>query len=183
MAALARVMRSARTALLLLTLAAMPLALTGCEEELDAGVTRVKIGNQKFILEVVSEPAKVARGLMERDHIEDDGGMLFVFSDSQVRLFWMKNCIVDMDILFLDGNGRVLTIDTMKAQKLRGELEDNRDETMDEYEARIRATAQHSSRYPAQFVIEIQAGRAEMTGVKEGDLVRFDTEGLKALVK
>ena len=49
-----------------------------------------------------------ARGLMFRDALAEDEGMLFVFETPQRYAFWMKNVRMPLDILWLDGRGRVV---------------------------------------------------------------------------
>ena len=53
---------------------------------------------------------------MGRTEIPDDGGMIFVYPDSQLRSMWMANCVIDMDVIFLDRSGRILTGYAMKAE-------------------------------------------------------------------
>jgi len=49
-------------------------------------------------------------GLMNRDSLELDSGMLFVFDTPQDTTFWMKNTLIPLDIIFIDSNGTVLNI-------------------------------------------------------------------------
>ncbi|MCZ7600205.1 MAG: DUF192 domain-containing protein [Gammaproteobacteria bacterium] len=88
-----------------------------------ASVAEVAIGGETFTLELALDAAARSRGLMYRDHIAADGGMLFVFPNVARRHFWMKNCPVDMDILFLDDDGVITTIMEMYAEPPRGENE------------------------------------------------------------
>lgn len=50
---------------------------------------------------VADTPAEQAKGLMASD-LSADSGMLFVFPDSQIRAFWMKNTTISLDIIFVD---------------------------------------------------------------------------------
>ena len=60
------------------------------------------INNQEIPLEIMSTPNAKATGMMGRDHL--DGGMLFAFEEIGERSFWMKDCNIPLDILFISGN-------------------------------------------------------------------------------
>ncbi|MBX3359511.1 MAG: DUF192 domain-containing protein [Phycisphaeraceae bacterium] len=149
--------------------------LPGCDEKAGADVAPATIAGKKFFLEIVADNDSRMKGLMHRDHIDDDGGMIFVFPFPDRQAFWMGNCEVDMDILYLDSSGRVVSTAEMKKERPRGP-----DETEQQYDARM---PRYPSRFAAQFAIEVQAGMVKRLGVKAGDLVQFDHEGLKKRAK
>src|SRR4051812_16142180 len=63
-----------------------------------------ELKGQRFDIEIAdTEPAR-ERGLMFRDSMPADHGMLFLFDDVAVRTFWMKNCRMPLDILYFDQN-------------------------------------------------------------------------------
>lgn len=132
----------------------------------------VTIGGTPFVLEVVSTQAAIAKGLGGRTSIPEDGGMLFVFPEAAPRRFWMVDCLVDIDIMYLDALGRITAIHTMKAEPPQG---DNEPRT--QYEQRLK-------RYPsglgAQFAIELRAGRIGELGLRQGDKVDIPLDCLKA---
>jgi uncharacterized membrane protein (UPF0127 family) len=140
---------------------------------------RVVIGKHEFNLELALDDASRARGLMHRDHIDEHGGMLFVFPDSKVtrQSFWMKNCLVDMDIIYLDRSGRVTATHRMKAQPPQ-----RADESDAVYEARMSRSA-YPSGYPAQFAIELRSGWLDQLNLKVEDRIELDVSRLKALAK
>ncbi|MBL0870283.1 MAG: DUF192 domain-containing protein [Phycisphaerales bacterium] len=152
--------------------------LSGCEEKAGANVGAVKLGGRKFFLELALDPQTRFRGLSERTVIEPDGGMLFVFPPGQVAVqgFVMRDCPIAIDIVYLDPAGRVLAMYEMKpepprdASKGEGTPADANNVT---YNARLK---QYSSRFPAQFVIELAGGTLKTLNVKEGDLVQFERE-------
>lgn len=55
-----------------------------------------------------------SRGLMHREHLAEDEGMLFYYPDSEYRGFWMFQTLIPLDIAFLDDEGRILQIQTME---------------------------------------------------------------------
>ncbi len=50
------------------------------------------------------------RGLMYVDHLAGDRGMLFVFPQPQPERFWMKNCLIPLDMVFMDAAGKVVFV-------------------------------------------------------------------------
>lgn len=164
--------------------AAAALGTASCEEQegaVSANVVPVQIAGKTFHLEVAADSPTQQKGLGGRTSIAEDGGMIFVFTPSQttVQNFVMRDCPIDIDIMYLDGAGRVLTTYTMKAEAPRAKdgTEGKEGEfTNQRYEERLK---RYSSRFPSPFVIELRAGTIDHLGVKEGDQVVFDTAGLK----
>lgn len=137
--------------------------------------TSVRLGDEKFRLELaLDEPTRV-RGLGGRRHIDPNGGMLFVFERPQQLAFVMRDCYVPIDVAFLDGAGRVVAIHEMPVEPPRRE-----DEDPWEYENRLK---RYSSRFAAQFAVETAGGRMKEVGLQVGDLVPIDTESLKERVR
>ncbi len=139
------------------------------------GFTSARIGGETFNLELALDAASRNRGLMYRENIPADGGMLFVFPGNHPRRFWMANCLVDMDILFLDSNGMVTTVREMFAEPLRGA-----NESPAEYYARL---PRYPSDGPARFAIELKHGTAERLGIRVGDLVAMDIDTLLPMAR
>jgi uncharacterized membrane protein (UPF0127 family) len=76
--------------------------------------TELTVGGVKVIAEIADTPALRERGLMGRDSLPGNEGMLFVYADEQVRSFWMRNTPLALDIAFVDRNGSILNIETME---------------------------------------------------------------------
>lgn len=73
--------------------------------------------NIKIInVELAETEEQHARGLMFRKKLNKDEGMLFKFTDEQIRNFWMKNTLIDLDIGYFDKNKNLIDIKTMSAQ-------------------------------------------------------------------
>lgn len=149
-------------------------ALLACDEAPEREGEKVVMGGKTFWLEPALDNETRLRGLAGREEIPEDGGMLFVFPREGVLEFVMRDCLVDIDIAFLDNSGRVTATHTMEVEP-RKEGESDR-----EYEMRLK---RYSSRYAARFAVEVRAGTLEELGVEPGDRVELDLEGLKARVR
>jgi uncharacterized membrane protein (UPF0127 family) len=166
-----------------MTIAAVALApaLTGCSSESSSSGAQlapsglptapITIKGERFIMELALTDATRLRGLSGREVIDPKGGMLFVFPLSGRHEFVMRDCPAPIDIAFLDSAGRVVAFHEMTPEEPRRE-----DETEFQYEMRLK---RYPSRFPAQFAVETAGGRLASLGVKEGDRMEFDTEGLK----
>lgn len=139
----------------------------------DDGVERerVDVRGAVFRVELALDDATRLRGLGGRASIPEDGGMLFVFPRPARLGFVMRDCLVPIDIAFLDSAGRVVSMHAMQPEPPRADGEGDY-----EYEARLR---RYDSRFPAQFALEVAGGTFERIGLETGDLVRFDAAGLK----
>jgi len=99
----------------------------------------------KLFLEVADTFQKRKYGLMNREYIKPNSGMLFIWKDLEKRTFWMKNTYFDLDLFFLGKEGQVLEI-------YRNAKAFNED--------------QISSKEKAMFVLELNAGKHQ---IKIGD--------------
>tara|TARA_R110000824_G_scaffold377712_1_gene569040 strand:- start:367 stop:702 length:336 start_codon:yes stop_codon:yes gene_type:complete len=59
----------------------------------------VIIDNKELPLEIMATPDAISTGMMGRENL--DGGMLFLFDSVGERSFWMKNCLIPLDIIFI----------------------------------------------------------------------------------
>ncbi len=151
-------------------------AATGCDgiRSRPATVT-VQIGGEPFTVDVSADDASRIRGLGGVTEIPPDGGMIFIFPDSQVRSFLMRDCLVDIDVMFLDPQGRVTAVHTMPMEPPR-----RADEPQPTYERRLPL---YPSGYPAQFAIELRAGTLGRLGVEVNSKIPLDLRRLKALAR
>ncbi len=73
--------------------------------------TTVKIGNESYILEIADTQRKRARGLMLREKLNPNQGMLFVFPQEARHSFWMYKTKIPLDIIWLDKDWKVVHIE------------------------------------------------------------------------
>ena len=165
--------------------------MTGCDDKVSAGNAKVKIAGQNYYLETALDNDKRFKGLSGRTSIESDGGMLFVFPDTRPTTmggFVMRDCPIDIDIIYVDKGGRVVTMYEMKPVTPARQPDEGApgpDAGKDtpgnrKYEARLK---QYISRYPYDFVVELAGGSLKKLNLKEGDQLDFDREGLKKQAK
>ena len=119
--------------------------------------TPMTLKGKAFSMEVAQTDAQSERGLMYRDSMPDDHGMLFVMPYVDTWSFWMHNTRIPLDIIFLDRAGRVLEIHNRAAldDTSRGPIS------------------------PAQYVIELNLGAAQKIGLRKGDIVEIPQKYLK----
>ena len=117
----------------------------------DAVVFRTSAGDVSFSAEVADDEATRAQGLMWREEMAADHGMLFVYPTARPVTFWMKNTPLPLDIIFVNGRGVVCGI----AKDTTPFSEDF-----------------IPSRCAAQTVFEVNAGEAEAQGVSVGAVMR-----------
>ena len=102
-------------------------------------------------------PEKTEKGLMFVKALPQDEGMLFLFDQEEMRVFWMKNTLIDLDIIFLNAAGKV--------NKIYEYVPHTYTYTPENEIPRVGA--------PAQYVLEVAAGTAARHQLKEGDTLSF----------
>ncbi|MBI1190006.1 MAG: hypothetical protein GC200_04910 [Tepidisphaera sp.] len=150
----------------------------------------VTIAGKPFTLELAIDQKVQFKGLGDRTEIKPDGGMLFVFSKPEARAFVMRDCPIPIDIIYLDGSGRVVATYKMTPEPPRSEAEKKLSlpypsapewaAMNNDYEDRLK---KYPSGFAAQFVIELKGNTLDTLNVKKGDKIDFDIEGLKKLAK
>lgn len=139
------------------------------------GYERVELGGRVFTLELVADEVTRTKGLGGRTSIPEDGGMLFSFPDSAVRQFVMRDCLVPIDIIFLDADGLIVAMHHMPLDEPRREGESAMD-----YERRLK---RYSSRFNARYAIEIRGGLLEELDLQTGQQIKLDTKRLAEITR
>ena len=124
-------------------------------------------------IELAFTSAEQAKGLSNRDTLAANGGMLFV-SDTMVRrTYWMKDCRFDIDIIYMDADGKIVSLHRMKKERPR-----QRNESEEAYYDRLPT---YDSGKPAQFVLELSGGQLDFLGLKVGDTLDIGPRELMEL--
>jgi uncharacterized membrane protein (UPF0127 family) len=80
----------------------------------------IQVGELGMRVEIADDGAKRAQGLMNRDTLPADEGMLFVYPDEAPRSFWMKNTRIPLSIAYIDRQGRIVSVHDMRPLSTRG---------------------------------------------------------------
>ena len=136
-----------------LSLLPLLLALSACAS---ARTPWVEVGGERFQVEVADDDAERARGLMFRDAMADDHGMLFIHDRQEPQAYWMKNTRVPLDILYFDRDRRLVSQQRDVPPCSAGDR-----------------CPPYPSRAPAQYVLELNAGQAARLGLQDGALLTF----------
>ncbi|MDT8409773.1 MAG: DUF192 domain-containing protein [Wenzhouxiangellaceae bacterium] len=121
-----------------------------------------QVGGQRYFVEIADEPAEQARGLMFRDELGQNEGMLFIWRRAEPRAFWMRNTRVPLDIVYIGPDWKIVAW------------------SLNTPPCRTRSCPNYPSGAPAQYVLEVNAGEMERLGVDIGDRVTVgNIEGLE----
>lgn len=111
----------------------------------------VKINDYCFSVEIARYSKQHARGLMFREKLDHDAGMLFIFPDSKIRSFWMKNTLIPLSLAYITSDGRIASIHRMTP------LDEN----------------PVLSKEAVQYVLEVNHGRFKALKIKEGMKIQW----------
>lgn len=103
-----------------------------------------------FTVEIADDPMERARGLMFREEMAPDHGMLFDFAREQPVSFWMKNTPLSLDMIFAKADGTIVRIAENTTPQ---------------------STEAVPSEAPVRFVLEVVAGTSERLGIEAGDRI------------
>ena len=116
----------------------------------------VEVGGERFKVEVADDDAERARGLMFRDAMAPDHGMLFIHDRQEPLAYWMKNTRIALDILYFDRDRRLVAQQRDVPPCSAGN-----------------ACPPYPSHRPALYVLELNAGQAARLKLEEGAQLHF----------
>jgi uncharacterized protein len=93
------------------------LAFPACSSTAENGYY-LEVGEQRLQIEIAATPEARSRGLMYRESLAEDAGMLFVFPDDRKRSFWMKNTSIPLSIAYIRHDGTISEILDMQPYSL-----------------------------------------------------------------
>jgi len=111
--------------------------------------------NLNIKVELAQSIAQQAKGLMYREKLDENAGMLFVFSNEAKRTFWMKNTYISLDLIYISQDKKIIEI--------KGNLEPCRENDCPTY----------TSAVEAQYVLEVNAGFVQKNNIQIGEEVVF----------
>ena len=118
--------------------------------------TRLCFKDNCFKIELALTSEEKKQGLMFRDHLEENKGMLFVFLTEKKHSFWMKNTLIPLDIIWINENKEVVFI-----SKNNQPCQDNECPTIEPGRK-------------AKYVLELNGGTTDKINLKIGDKANFD---------
>ncbi len=133
---------------------ALLLVLAGCAS---AGGHWVEVGGQRYEVEIADSDASRAQGLMFRDSMPANHGMLFIHDAEEPQAYWMKNCKFPQDMLFFDNDRKLVSQQRDVPPCSAGD-----------------ACPVYPSNAPARYVLELNAGQAARLKLQDGSEIRFD---------
>lgn len=148
-------MTSLRNSLAAMLVVGLALLATACSSD-NRLVVHSGAGDHRFSVEIAATPDERAMGLMFRESLAPDAGMLFDFGEEREVSFWMQNTLIPLDMIFIGSDGEIKSIHV---------------------NARPRDTTSIPSGFPVQFVLEIPGGRSVELGIAAGDLVEHELIG------
>ena len=129
------------------------LALSGCA---DAGQSWVELGGKRYSVEIANTEEARERGLMFRDAMAEDHGMIFIHDVQAPQSYWMKNTRIPLDILYFDDAHKLVTQQRDVPPCSLGD-----------------GCPPYPSDAPARYVLELNAGQAEQLKLQDGAVLKF----------
>jgi uncharacterized membrane protein (UPF0127 family) len=115
----------------------------------------VEFGDSKFFVNIADEPNELQKGLMFVESMPKNEGMLFIFSDSAPRTFWMKNTLIPLDMIFI--NEKFIVVD------VKENVPPCKSDPCDTY----------PSEFSSKFVVELNAGSVKEFNISVGQIMRM----------
>jgi hypothetical protein len=111
----------------------------------------IRVAGIEIRVEIADDEAERSEGLMFRESLPENEGMLFVYESQRALGFWMRNTLIPLDIAYIDEQGRIVDIQSMEPGD----------------------TSTHWSSSDAMYALEMNVGWFETNAVSIGDLIEF----------
>ena len=118
-------------------------------------ISQACVKNKCFKVETAVTTQEREIGLMNREYLASDSGMLFIFEKEDIYNFWMKNTLISLDIIWIDRNNKVIFI------------KENAEP------CKVEKCELFGPNEKALYVLEINKGLAKEIKLKTGDVVEF----------
>ena len=151
-------MQQGRSLVLFFILLSFPCLTFAGNDPPQSGLIPITIpGGAVIHAELANTPQKRAEGLMYREHLGDDRGMLFTFLQAQAWVFWMKNTKIPLDLIWINEKKQIIHMEQNVPICTR---------TDD-------SCPQYRPNEGALYVLELAAGRAEKLKLQRGSKLQF----------
>ncbi len=126
------------------------------QENSESSLWKILVGEnrEEIFVEIADSDSEQTAGLMFRNNLPENQGMLFIFKEEEIRSFWMKNTYISLDIIFLNSEKEVINF----------------------YESAepLNETKKYISASPCKYVLEVNGGWSKNHSLEEGDKIEFD---------
>ena len=126
----------------------------------DYEVRKITIDDVMLNVEIADDSEKIQRGLMFRENLPEDQGMLFIFDREGTYSFWMMNMKIHLDMIWLDSDGKVVHIVEDAAPCI---------------DAAHTSLCTFNPDEPAKYVLEVNSGFVQQHGINEDSVMRILT--------
>lgn len=140
---------------LLILLVLSFLTITVLKSLSDYTLETIKVAGTTLHVEVADEPSELRKGLMYRESLDEDRGMLFIFENVNYHTFWMKNTRIPLDMLWIGEDWKIVDI--------KENVPPCDTPTCPNY---LPASL-------ARYVLEVNAGWVKKNGISIGDYVEY----------
>ena len=149
-------MRRARLIMVAWVVIALMPALAACDSASQVSIVSADNSTRGTVkVEIADKPDTRELGLMYREHLDDNAGMLFIFPAPTTAQFWMKNTMIPLDMVWMDGGGKVLFISAQTPP------------------CKADPCPSYGPNSPAAMVLEIAGGKAAREKVVVGSVLAF----------
>ena len=130
--------------------------LIGCTKVINENYSKISIYNGKNLIdlnvEIADDNQEITKGLMFRGSLDETSGMFFIFENENYQIFWMKNTLIPLDLVYIDKNLKVVDIKYAVPCK-----ED--------------PCTVYKSAKPAKYVLEVNGNFTAKKNIKPGDKI------------